>query len=169
MKKTSVLPLILIVTVFLVIPIVFWVVSFRSTDDNIQGARTKNGDAGASVLVSSKYGTWDLVKYLCQTREECVGSLTSGRVLDTTSGGVTDRQSVVIKYSKDWDSYKFLKVFVKSGWGSSLREFQVSLAGNASGSYVEDVVYNGINYKVVIVPIDIISGSLMEIAEFSDL
>ncbi len=168
MKKSSLVPLIVIVATFLVIPIVFWALTFKKTDENIQGARTKIGAAGVLVKINSTYGTWDMAKYLCKTRDECLESLVSGKILETTSGGGVEDQFVSVRYTKDWDSYEFLKMFVKPGWGSSVRKFYASLTENISRSFVENFTYNGMDYEVVIVPVKGIGDTLLEVAKFSD-
>ncbi len=169
MKKTSLLPLVIIVATFLIIPIAFWFYSSKDSEGNIQGAKTKSDTPGIIVKIKSNNGTWDLNKYLCVNKEECLESLISGRSLETTSGGIVEGKYITIKYTSDWDSYEYLKVFVKPGWGSTIRKFNASLVSSVSGVYIESFTYGGLDYDVVLVPIKSIENTLLEVSEFSDL
>ena len=168
MKKSSSLPLVIIVLTFLVIPVAFWFFTFREQNDDIRGVGTRGGASGVIVRVNSNYGTWDMSKYLCPTREECSESLVSGKILETTSGGGIDEQFVIVRYTQDWESYEYLKVFIKPGWGSPERVFNVSLLGNIKDSFIDEFTYEGEVYKAVIIPIQSIGETLSEVAIFSD-
>ncbi len=169
MKKTSLLPLVIIVATFLIIPIAFWFLTSKNSDGNIQGAKTKGDSAGVIVNIKSSQGTWDLNKYLCKSEKECLESLVAGKSLETISGGVVENKLITIKYASDWDSYEFLKIFVKPGWGSTLRKFDASLVNGVSEVYMESFVYGESDYDVVLVPIKNIKDTLLEVATFSDL
>lgn len=169
MKKTSLLPLVIVIATFLIIPIAFWFLTSKNTDGNIQGAKTKSGSAGVVIDIKSSQGTWDLNEYLCKNIDECLESLFSGKPLETISGGVVGDKFITIKYVSEWDSYEFLKIFVKPGWGSTIRKFNASLSNDVSGAYIERFIYGGSDYDVVLVPIKDIKDTLLEIATFSDL
>lgn len=75
---------------------------------------------GLKVVVISPNSSWDLVQYLCRTREECEKSQTSGRWWVTVSGAPTteDGHEIFIEKSPGWEGYGFLKVVVRQNEGS---------------------------------------------------
>jgi hypothetical protein len=150
MKKGSLIPLIFIVGLFLIVPAAFCV-------------------KGVLVRVDSNYGNWDMVQYLCKDKETCATSLISGKGLDTTSGGQVKNRDVAIEYTLDWKDFQYLKIYVRSGWGSQVREFNVSRIGSVPGMTVEKMTYGGSEYNVVFVPLDIIGQNLLPTVRFSDL
>lgn len=168
MRKSSLIPLALIISVFLILPIAFWFINSKNSNENVQGVKTRSDVKGVIVKVYSNYGTWDMAKYICKTKEECLSSLVSGKNLDTTSGGVVEEHFVTIEYSQDWNNYEFLKVFVKPGWGSQTRTFKTSVLGGVSGVSVNRVSSGGANYDVILIQLNNIGGELLEAASFSD-
>lgn len=168
MKKSSLLPLAFIVGMFLVTPVVFWLFTSKSASENIKGAKNTGELTGVLVKIVSSRGTWDLNEYLCKDKEECLSTLFSGKSLDTTSGGVVDGKYISIKYSQEWDSYGFLKIFVKPGWGSVVRKFNAFLTSNTEGVLKDNLVYGGSDYDVVLIPVNLVKTSLIEAASFSD-
>ena len=107
-------------------------------------------------------------KYLCKERAECLESLTSGKVLEKTSGGGVEDQVVTLRYSTEWSQYEFLKIFVEPGWGSIQRDFVASLTNDVQGSLIENVTYGGVEYSVILVPTSVLGSGLFEVATFSD-
>lgn len=166
MKKTSFLPLIIIVATFLVIPVVYWLVTFDKSSDNVQGVKT--GIYGISINVISKNGAWDMSKYLCKDKEECLESLTSGKLLEKTSGGGVNDQSVTLRHSSDWESYEFLKIFVLPGWGSMDRNFEINPTEKYQGLFVEPYPYSGKEVRALIIPTGGLNTELFEVATFTD-
>jgi len=87
---------------------------------------------GFKVTVISKNTSWDLLQYLCKTREECETSVTSGKWWATISGAATtkDGHEVFIERSDNWADYRFLKIAVReAGLGKSY------LVPDSSGQY----------------------------------
>ncbi len=106
----------------------------------VLGSRTNNLDTfqtkadGLKVTVLSPSSSWDLMQYLCKTREECEKSQTSGKWWATVSGAPTteDGHEVFIERSPAWEDYGFLKVMVRQG--GSVGEY-LRLEGRNTGSY----------------------------------
>ncbi len=166
MKKSSPFPIIIIVLAFILIPIVFWYVTFRDGSENIQGAKTEA--FGLLINVKSENGTWDMYKYICKDRGECLESLTSGKALGKTSGGGGEDQFVSLRYSPDWESYEILKIFVSPGWGSIERYFSATFNQDVAGSSVERFEQGGDEYTAVFIPVKILQNTLVESLVFSD-
>jgi len=167
MKKFSLLPLIIIVAVFLAVPVTFWALSSsKNSSDDVRGVKT--GVFGLIIEVSSKNGFWDMSEYLCKDREECLESLQSGKFLEKTSGGGVDDQYVTLRYSSDWGSYQYLKIYVEPGWGSMERDFNASLKEHVENSSVEKLNSNGNEYEIVLVPTAGLDSNIFDVARFSD-
>ena len=166
MRRSSVLPLIIIIATFLVIPVAFWIINFQKSDTDIKGANT--GSSGMVIKIKSEGGAWDMSKFLCVDTNECVESLTSGKVLDKTSGGGIQEQEVGVVYSSNWDQYKYIKIFVEPGWGSADRVFSVWMNEALSDSFIHEFEVNTITYKVAIFSITDIERNLMDAVVFSD-
>lgn len=169
MKKGSLIPLVFIVSLFLIVPAAFWVLTSRVPNENVRGISIKSNAKGVLVRIDSNYGNWDMVKYLCKDKEACEVSLISGKGLDTTSGGQVKNRDVAVEYTSEWKDYQYLKIYVRPGWGSQVREFNVSKIGSVPGMTIEKMTYGGSDYSVVFIPLDIISESLLPTVRFSDL
>jgi len=168
MRKTSFLPLALIICVFLILPVAFWFFNTRVDKGSVRGAKIKSDSKGVIVKVSSNYGTWEMSKYLCKTKDECLLSLTSGKSLDKVGGGVVENQDVAVLYDQSFKDYSFLKVFIKPAWGSQARNFTASSIQDLSKISVENISSNDYEYSVVIIPMSSLENSLEDIARFTD-
>jgi len=168
MKKSSLLPIAFIVSTFLVLPIAFWFLNSKNTDGVVGGAKTKSDSKGIIVKVSSNYGTWEMSKYLCKTKEECLSSLISGKSLDITGGGIVEDQDVSILYTSDWDDYSYLKIFIKPAWGSQARQFIASYPQGFSSVLVDTISSEGSEINVILVPLDRLNDTSVEVAKFTD-
>ena len=161
MRKKISFPLIAIILLFLVIPIAFWFFSTKRVSDDVKGVETDF--SGLVVKVVSKNGSWDMFKYLCENRDQCAESLNSGKFLDKTSGGGGENdQFVTIKYSPDWKSYEFIKIYVESGWGSTDRVFKVSLSDSIPGSFIGKFSYGERDYETVIIPVSVFNSGFFD-------
>jgi hypothetical protein len=174
-EKGYSVPLVLIIVLVLFsVPLFYWVTSNdfnASASRNIRGATTSNNvneRPGFSVNITSTSQTWDLVEYLCRTQEECTTSLTSGRRLGTISGGQTDLHQVIVEHTKEWDGYKYIKLYVRSGWYSAEREFNVISAGKIPGSQIYTLSEGSETYEVLVAPIAEVASTFFESAHFSD-
>lgn len=168
MRKSSFLPLALILFVFLILPVAFWFFNSKVDEGTVRGAKIKSDSQGIVIKVSSNYGTWEMSKYLCKTKDECLLSLTSGKSLDKVGGGVVENQDVAILYDSSFKDYSFLKVFIKPAWGSQARKFIASSVQNSSQVSIEDILSNDYEYSVVIIPTSSLENSLEDIARFTD-
>jgi hypothetical protein len=168
MRKTSFLPLALILLVFLILPVAFWFFNSKVDKGTVQGAKVKSDSKGVIIKVSSNYGTWEMSKYLCKTEDECLLSLTSGKNLDMVGGGVVENQDVAILYNDSFKDYEFLKVFIKPAWGSQARKFIASSIQGSPQMSIENISSNDYEYNVVFIPIKSLENSLEDIAKFSD-
>ena len=168
MRKSSLLPIALIISVFLVLPVAFFLLNSKNTDGVVRGAKTKSDSKGIIVKVSSNYGTWEMSKYLCKTKEECLASLASGKSLDTTGGGIVENYDVFISYTSDWDNYSYLKVFIKPAWGSQARQFIASYPQGFSSVSVDSISSEGSKINVILVPLGRLDDSSVEVAKFTD-
>jgi hypothetical protein len=167
MNKGFSLPIVLIVALFLSLPVMFFVFSSRSSMPKVKGVATTS-NVGFDVQISSGKGTWDLFEFLCTTKEECSSSLTSGKRLETISGGQVKTYDVVVEPDQAWNEYKYIKLFVKPGWGSPFRTFTV--ANKAQIPNVEFVTLtegNG-SYNAIIIPISSVQNSFYSPINFSD-
>ena len=123
----SPLILFLLVSVFMLAG--FWIFTNDinvSSSSDVHGASTpkKYAKPGLGVSVTST-GTWDLYEYLCVTESECTQSLQSGKRFGTISGGATSLHAIEIEASREWSSYKFIKLFVKSACQSNISNYKV--------------------------------------------
>jgi hypothetical protein len=175
MQKGYSVPLIIILVLgLLAVPAYYWTttnsVNFSSSK-TVKGISTTGNiyaSPGFSVSVTSNAETWDLVEYLCKTLEDCTSSLNSGSRWGTISGGKTDLHEVVVESSQDWDDYKYIKYYVRSGWFSKDKGFDVVSIGDMSGSKVHKIVEGGTEYQVVITPVSDLMYSFHKSAHFSD-
>ena len=69
MKKSNLIPLILVVSTFLILPIAFFFFNSKN-GGNVQGAKTEANKKGIILKITSNDGTWDMTKYLCTTKDE---------------------------------------------------------------------------------------------------
>jgi len=169
MKKSNLIPLVLVISTFLILPIAFFFLNSKNLNGNVQGLKTQANKKGILLKITSNYGTWDMTKYFCKTKDDCLTSLFSGKIIDTTSGGVVENSFVTVEYSPEWNNYEFIKVFVKQGWGTSTRTFKAEDASVIPGVTIEKFTYGGTNYNVVLIPLTSVTGELLEAASFSDL
>ena len=169
MKKSSFIPLVLIIAFFLSVPVAFWVITMRNSNENVRGVGTQANTEGVLVKITSEYGNWDMAKYLCKSKDECLLSLVSGKGLDTTSGGSVKDRDIVIEYTNDWVGYEYLKIFLRAGWSSQVREFKATKLSSIPGMTIEKMTYGGSDYNVVLVPITGSETTLLHTASFSDL
>ena len=174
-KGFSVSFVVIFIVLFIATPIIFWWATAKnnfSVQNDIKGASTYDSiqsKNGLLIEISSKQGTWDLFEYLCKTKEECVSSLLGGKRWGTVSGGTTsENHQVIIESSDEWDNNKYLKLFVKSGWGSPERKFGVSGVEYIADTSVETTSYEGDQYQVVVLPLDSVKLRLYKTIVFSD-
>jgi len=166
MRRSSALPLIIIIATFLIIPVAFWIINFQRSDNDVKGANI--GGSGIVIKIKSEGGAWDMSKFLCADKNQCVESLTSGKILDKTSGGGIDDQEVGVGYSSDWEKYKYVKIFVEPGWGSEDRVFSVSMNGGLSDSFTHEFEVGSVVYKTAIFSISDLERNIINAAVFSD-
>lgn len=111
----------------------------------------QNKTDGLKVIVISPNVSWDLMQYICKTRDECEQSTASGKWWATVSGAPTteDGHEVFIEKSPGWGGYGFLKVVVRKAGSASayLLEpsgqgyFLYDLAGSGNSAASSSVVF----------------------------
>jgi len=170
MNRGFTLPiLILIIVLLIAIPAVFWVTTSEGKD--IKGASSQEVtiQRGFSVFIESQDGTWDLIEYLCTDKEECVEGLDSGESWGTVSGGKTDHHEVLVSYSSAWDTYEYLKVFVRPAWHESTRTFGIKDKSIFEGGEIVEISNNGKKIEVLLIPLDLVRDSFVRTVVFSDV
>lgn len=168
MRKGFAWPLLLIFIVFLAVPLAYWYFSYRSAQESIKGVKTSGIEVGFYVTINSKGGTWDLSSFLCKTRSECLESLSSGYMLGTNSGGKVSGYDITFSYDNSWNDYSYLKLFVKSGWGTQGKAFVVTDQGVVNGTSIEQINGDGYSQDVVLIPVKEVKHGFQKSAEFSD-
>ena len=174
-RGVSALVLLILVFGLITVPAYIWHSGNSSKNlqnKDVQGASVVGGlstKPGFSVSVKSSSSTWDLLEYLCVSVDECTNTLNSGRRLGTVSGGKTDLHEVVVEYSPEWDSYDYVKYFVKSGWYASGDVFEITDIGNVPGSAKYEISEDGSLYDVVLTPVSSVQDNFYTSATFSDL
>jgi len=168
MKRGSIWPILIIVTLFLIIPLGYWYLRYQDSMRNVKGAKTSEIANGLYVIVNSNSGTWDLNSYLCKTRSGCLESLTSGDKLETKSAGRAIGYEVDLVYQDAWKDNSFLKIFVKSGWGAQNKVFNVINPGVIPGTSIEKIDSSGISQEVILVPVSELNSGFYKGPEFSD-
>ncbi|MDC0449000.1 hypothetical protein OAL67_00075 [bacterium] len=149
MKRVT---LIVFFSLFVIIPLSYFLFVYKEgySDPNVRGAKTNEviPTNGFSLQVTSKGGTWELYEYFCKTKEECLTSLMSGERFGNVGGGAVEDYDVFLTPDDSWEEYKFVKVFIRAGWGSTDRSF------NLVGAEVLQVDYEGSTYNVLLVPVE---------------
>jgi len=154
--------LIIILIVFLLIPVLFWGYSKYKQRGFTKGAvSAKNGFA---ITITSNLGTWDLEKYLCKNKTDCLSSLTSGNKLETVSGGRTEESIIYVKYSSTYSDHSHMKIYVKPGWNSTMRDFEIVNIGDVPSTEA----YNLEGINIVLIPLQYVSELFNYSAHFSD-
>lgn len=175
MKGYSVPILLIVMSLLVALPVLFWVASnnfnfAQSADGSVKGTSTSqlSSKPGLGITVTSEGGTWDLVEYACKTLDECNVSLSSGKRLGTVSGGIVENYQVTLLSSTDWDEYSFLKYYVRSAWGTGARGYKVLNAGNLQDSKIYNMTSDDVNYEVVVSPLETAKKVFVKSAAFSD-
>ena len=162
----------LFVSLFVASPIVFYFYQNNKTqkDSNVKGASTSlPNENGLYINVISKNGNWDLYKYLCKDYDDCISDLNSGEYWGIVSGGDTSGYLYNIdSYTNIDPEYKYLKIFVKSSWGSLLRIFEPSIISNYENINSVSILNEMQEYSAVIIPVEVISADSSNIIQFSD-
>ena len=159
------------VAVFISVPLLFWYVSNSGRPSDIRGASDSNVEADVSGLkfgVNSFGGTWDLFAYLCEDYETCVESLTAGKKHKVVSGGTGEDFGIAVPKVEEWDSYEYLKVFVKPSWGSHHRTFKVLENVKSTDVSVETIEVEGEEITLVLVYLENAESLPAGVATFSD-
>jgi hypothetical protein len=173
MFKGLSLPLVIIfIAFFLLMPIGFYFYFVKDASQDVGTVKGVTSDVaikpGVNITISSKGGAWDLHQFLCDTREACLKSLTIGKPWGVVSGGVTKAYNFNIDPTQNWGSeFKYMKVFVKSSWGSMIRVFEVS-SNKPEPLDLVTINSESVDYNVVLIPLENITNDASIILEFSD-
>lgn len=173
MSKGFKLPLVFIfLVVFLAIPVLFFFYSKGNTpkNENVKGVYSEvPPKKGITLRISSKGGTWDLHQFLCDEKEACLKTLNVGKPWGVVSGGITENYEFNIAPSQRWDSnFKYIKLFVRSSWGSMSRDFVPNVLNQKDATENFSITNDGIDYKVILVPLEKINDSAAILIEFKD-
>ncbi len=169
MQRGIAAPILIILFGLLAVAVVgYWTIGNRNVDPNqkVKGASTTSVQEGFSILITSK-STWDLSEYLCGGKE-CIEGVDSGKRFATVSGGATENHEVAIGYSKEWEQYEFVKLYVRSGWGASSTPFTILQGSNLSNLGAEIKTLDS-NINVLIIPTKSVKDNFVDsVATFSD-
>ncbi|EKD94925.1 MAG: hypothetical protein ACD_25C00157G0002 [uncultured bacterium] len=156
----------IIAVFFIAAPFAFYITSIRSGPE-VRGASTSGYPEGFSIVVNSSQGTWDLYQYGCADLDECRNSLFSGKKVSMTSGGATKSYTLPFAVAPDSQDIKYVKYFVKPGWGSAQRTFSVN-SGKFTGVETTEFEPEGKRVNVLIVPVEAFTAPHFMAGSFSD-
>ena len=165
-KGFSVPIIVIVILLFVLAPVGFYYLVHSQNQDSVKGVSTSAfGGNGFVFYVNSTGGTWDLAEYLCKDMTECVESATSGELYGQISGGETQDHEIYVKASDDWSGYKFMKIVMTSGWGTTPRNYNI----DATVGEVRVMEASDNPVQVLLVPLTgAEQSSVIEIASFSD-
>lgn len=149
----------------------FAVFFYVKKNDDIKGVSTSSLEGkspGISVSVISDAPSWDLMAYLCSSVEACLISLSSGKRLSTVSSGSTELKDVELSYSKDWESYPYLKIFARPSWLLGSTSFRIVTVGDVPDTLAEKIPVGKSFQDVLLVPTIEIAETFYKSATFSD-
>ena len=138
-----------------------------SKKDKVLGESEKaivNERNGFSVLVKSNGPTWDFYEYLCKSLDECKTAPESGYQLPLISGGLTEGHEIIVEPSNEWNGYKYLKFYVKGGWGQDFANFRLVNQPRINGTELGE--FNDMSY--VIVPVSSLKNTFDSSTVFSN-
>ena len=160
------------ISIFLLSPVLFYLYqkNYVNINADVKGISTSlPSEDGTYINVVSKFGNWDLYKYLCKDLDNCISLENNGEYWGIVSGGDTTGYVYKIDSTKVIDEeYKYIKVFVKSSWGSLLRVFEPTIISNNKQIKSYSIVNESQEYNVVIIPIESIDNTTSNIIQFSD-
>lgn len=173
MSKGIKLPLVLIfLALFLSIPVLFfYYIKDKNVDTtNVKGVQSEiPSKSGITVRVSSNGGTWDLHQFLCDDKEACLKTLNIGKPWGIVSGGVTKNYEFNIAANQKWESnFKYIKLFVRSSWGSMSRDFNPTVLNQSDLTETFTITSDGVSYKVILVPLEKINENSAILIDFRD-
>lgn len=171
MRRAFSLPIVIVLVTLIATPLLAFAFFARSTQNpTVKGVSTKNLGAqkGITLQISSISGTWDLYEYLCTSKESCLSSLDAGNRLQTLSGGASEDHEIVIDYSDEMKNYAFLKVYVKSSWGSQGRRFSLQDSGLIAPADYATLKLADTTVDVVLIPVKELSSENSKVIYFSD-
>jgi hypothetical protein len=148
----------------------FFVSPRNSNEDEVLGTAQATSSAvtrsGFSVVVNSQNNSWDFFEFLCSSYEECVESLTSGYQLSIISGGQTEGYEIFVEPSADWDSYKFIKYYVRPAWSGSQSVYSPKTLEPVDGMQTHTFEENGV--QAVVAPLTPFTSQFYHTTSFSD-
>jgi len=160
---------------FLTIPFIYYFFLFNLSDNkNVKGVSTFEPKySGVIVNIKSTQGNWDMYKFLCSTISDCTSSLNNGKPWGIVSGGTIDNYfynlNSLNNEKEEKEDYKFIKIYVRSSWGSVQRIFEPSIKFDNNKDFNLYEIKNDLNnYKVVIFPIEYLKSLDSYKIEFSD-
>ena len=171
-NKGFTIPFVVIfVGIFLSIPLLFWFYSKDDSQVDVKGSSSSVVDPnseGFLVDVTSEKATWDLYAYACESVEKCEEALTSGDRFLSMSGGPVNSKSIFVEKTDAWGTNEFVKVYVKSGWGSGVKSFKVNKLSNNSEVATTEITSDGAIYDVLVFPVSTLEDGVHELASFTE-
>lgn len=173
MSKGLALPIVIVfIALFLSVPVFFYLYANKGLEGNlnVKGAASEfTNESGVTLRVSSKGGTWDLHQFLCDERNACLSTLMIGKPWGIVSGGLTENYEFNIDPDQGWDEqFKYLKVFVKSGWGSMFRTFSAMPLHQKDLVESHTITNESKDYTVILIPLENINSNSNILIEFKD-
>jgi hypothetical protein len=156
----------IVMVFFLAAPLVFYFTVSKG-DSQIKGASSSEPSIGFSVNVNSSQGTWDLYEYGCSDIDECRESLFSGKKLTIISGGEVNSHKIDFTGKNASQDVKYIKLFIKPGWGATQRDFTVT-SGSFSGMTLKEFDDDGVTVKALLIPVTAFEADYFSAGSFSD-
>lgn len=149
----------------------FFVYSKTVSSNNVQGISTESAETlkqGLQLSIVSGNSSWEMLKYLCKTEDECLENLDSGKRLDKMSGSPTELRDISLTPDDAWKEYSYLKVYVRSSLDLINSGFRVLSLGNVPGTLAKDIKSGSSSVGVVLIPIQPLFENFYKSATFSN-
>jgi hypothetical protein len=162
---------VLFIIMFVSIPIIYW--SFFSKSESVAEVKgvtrvAEVDNAGLNLAINSIGGTWDMYTYLCDDPEQCLDTVSSGKRISVSSGGKVENYLLKLPFDESWKKQKYLKIYIKAGWGSQNRTFKASNISQNSNVKVETIDSETNALNVLLVPTEVLETTKEIIGSFSD-
>jgi hypothetical protein len=165
---------IMFLILFISLPLLLWHAIFKEnavTRPIVKGASSVNSSRnGVEINVVSLMGSFDLYQFVCPSKEECEKELLGGKKYAVVSGGKSDEagKSIFVENSDLLDEFEYMKIFVRSGWGSASTPYSIKSIQSVEGAYITDISDSGSKYSAVVFPLKTLSEGRSGPINFSD-
>jgi len=168
MRKGIAAPTILLVVVlFSVAGIVAFSLG-NNKETAVKGTSSKKpvDEKSGFVFEVNSSSTWEMLEYLCNSESECRSGPTSGKRWGTVGGGEASMKNILVPFEEEWQSYKFMKVYMKPSLSASGGLFKVNLFDAAVGAKKIAVGDDTQDYDAVLIPLASPISGQIKIASF---